>query len=163
MEAEKKDVQAKYRDATDRGFGGHENEAGGLPAYIVPGTPEEAHWRQQHPDGKRSKRNSFQTGSTTAHAAAQGGDLETLRKEVERRKDVIHAKDSNGWTPLHEGARGGHVEVVKYLIDNGADMNAKTSGNGGTALWWAKKHLGKDHPVVLLLEDLGALDVGPDL
>ena len=163
-EEEKKDVHEKYKDALNRGFGGHENDANGLPSYIIPGTPEEAHWRAQHPDGKKSKRNSFQTGSTTAHAAAQGGDLETLRKEVERRKDVINAKDSNGWQPLHEAARGGHVDVVKYLVDNGADLNSKTGGkNGATALWWAKQRLGDDHPVVMLMEELGALEIGPDL
>lgn len=38
------------------------------------------------------------TGSTFAHKAAQGGDLATLQREVAKKKEVIHAKDSNGWT-----------------------------------------------------------------
>jgi ankyrin repeat protein len=65
---------------------------------------------------------------------------------------------------LHEGARAGHIEVVKYLVENGADMNHRTqNGSGGTVLWWAKKELDQDHPVIDLLESMGALDVGPDL
>lgn len=45
------DVHAKYRDSLNRGIGGHENEQNGLPPYIVPGTPEDSHWRATHPNG----------------------------------------------------------------------------------------------------------------
>ena len=62
-----------------------------------------------------------------------------------------------------QAARGGHLEVVKLLVDNGADFNAKTAGGGGTVLWWAKQTHGEDHPVITFLEELGALDVGPEL
>ena len=51
---------------------------------------------------------------------------------------------------------------VKYLVENGADKNELT-GVGESALWWAKKELGNDNPVVELLEDMGALEMGPDL
>jgi hypothetical protein len=53
--------------------------------------------------------------------------------------------------------------VVKYLVEQGADFNQKTDGAGGTALYWAKKELGVNHPVVSFLEELGALEIGPDL
>jgi hypothetical protein len=33
-----------------------------------------------------------------AHLAAQGGDIEALKKEVSMKKEIIHAKDENGWT-----------------------------------------------------------------
>ena len=46
------DVNQKYRDATQRGAGGHESD---LPPYILAGTPEEEHWRQQHPGGLVSR------------------------------------------------------------------------------------------------------------
>jgi hypothetical protein len=50
---EEGDVHEKYRDATARGVGGHEvDQAGDLPSYIIPGTPEEANWRSRHPDGQ---------------------------------------------------------------------------------------------------------------
>jgi hypothetical protein len=52
---------------------------------------------------------------------------------------------------------------VKYLVENGADLNEKTGGSGGTALWWAKKGLEDEHPLIAYLESLGALEIGPDL
>lgn len=150
-----------------RGVGGHENEADGLPSYILPGSPEESHWKQTHPGNARSKRNSATTGSqqTVAHLAAQIGNLEALQKEVKTNKSAVKARDENGWTPLHEGARAGHIDVVKYLIENGADYNDKTGDGvtGGTVLYLAKRELEPEHPVISYLESLGALDIGPDL
>jgi hypothetical protein len=49
------------------------------------------------------------------------------------------------------------------LVENGADINAQTGNDGGTVLWWAKKNLEEDHPVVAFLESMGALEIGPDL
>jgi hypothetical protein len=46
------DVDKKYRDALQRGSGGHESD---LPSYIVAGTPEEDHWRLAHPQGVVSR------------------------------------------------------------------------------------------------------------
>jgi len=159
------EAHEKYRESLSRGIGGHENEADGLPSYIVPGSPEETHWRQTHPGGARSKRNSATTGSqqTIAHLAAQQGNMEALQTAVKKNKAAIKARDENGWTPLHEGARGGHIQVVKYLVENGADVNERTGENGGTPLFWAKDRLEPDHPVISYLESLGALDIGPDL
>lgn len=51
---------------------------------------------------------------------------------------------------------------MKYLLENGADKNELT-GVGESALWWAKHEFGEDHPVVTYLEELGALQMGPDL
>jgi prolyl 4-hydroxylase len=161
------DVHKKYKDALNRGVGGHEVEQTGLPPYIVPGTPEEAHWRQAHPGGFKSKRNSATTGSlqTVAHLASQSGNLQQLQWEVKANKDLVKAKDENGWTPLHEGARGGYLDVVKYLVENGAELNEQTGNGsgGGTALYYAKQNQGPDHEVVSFLESIGALNVGPDL
>lgn len=42
------DMNKKYKDALQRGSGGHETD---LPPYVIPGSKEEAHWRQQHPGG----------------------------------------------------------------------------------------------------------------
>jgi prolyl 4-hydroxylase len=96
------DVDQKYREALMRGSGGHENDQDGLPSYILAGTPEDDHWRRTHPSGKQPKRNSFATGSTGAHLAAQGGDVETLKEEVKKKKDLINAKDKNGWQPVSD-------------------------------------------------------------
>jgi prolyl 4-hydroxylase len=159
-----KDVHERYKDALARGFGGHENENSGLPPYLLPGTPEENHWRKQHPSGHKSQQKSFATGTTTAHVAAQKGSLGELKAEINRKKDAIHARDENGWTPLHEGARSGHLDIVKYLVELGADVNATTSSGGGTALWWAKETFGAEgNPVIDFLESMGALNAGPEL
>ena len=128
-EAAKQDIHEKYQDSLNRGVSGHENDQSGLPSYIVEGTPEESHWRQQHPDGQvrgmhhvaynrtccfrttflietvsatptiqKSKRGSFNTGSTVAHLAAQTGDMNALKQAVEKKKDSVNATDRNGWT-----------------------------------------------------------------
>ena len=54
---------------------------------------------------------------------------------------------------------------MKYLIENGADVNKKTGNGeeGGTALWWAKRNLKEEHPIIAYLENVGALEIGPDL
>lgn len=162
-----KDVDTKYREALERGSGGHENEmTNGLPPYIIPGTPEESHWRAMHPDdvkAKKKKQQSFTTGSTPAHKAAQIGDTEELLARIKENKDLVNAKDENGWTPLVESARGGHLEAVKLLVEHGADINHKTYGSGGTALWWARQVHGDEHPVIAFLEEMGALEAGPEL
>jgi len=35
-----------------------------------------------------------------AHLAAQGGDIDRLKDEVKKKKDLITAKDKNGWQPV---------------------------------------------------------------
>jgi len=158
------DVDEKYKEALAKGSGGHETDNDGLPAYIIRGSEEEKHWRATHPNGQKTKKKaSFTTGSTGAHVAAQGGDIDTLKEVTKADEKLVVAKDANGWQPLHEGARGGHLEVVKYLVQSGADINAKTSENGGTALYYAKQKFDDEHPVVAFLEGIGALDIGPDL
>ena len=55
------------------------------------------------------------------------------------------------------------MDVAKYLLEQGSDINQRTNTDGGTALWWAKQELGEDHPMISLLESMGALEIGPDL
>jgi prolyl 4-hydroxylase len=77
-------------------------------------------------------------------------------------EDVIHKKDENGWTPLHEGARGAHKEVVELLVTKGANINEETN-SGETALWWAEREHGADHPIISFMKSLGAIKLGPEL
>lgn len=150
--------------------GGHEADmTDGLPSYIVRGSVEEERWYKSHPKQKRGRErrereDSFTTGSTPAHRAAQEGDAKQLGQVIEKMGHLLDAKDANGWTPLHEGARGGHEDVVKLLVDHGANINERTKeGKGETPLYWSIKENGEDHPVSQLLLSLGALNIGPDL
>jgi prolyl 4-hydroxylase len=110
------DVDEKYRDALSRRAAGHETQADGLPPYIIAGTPEESNWRRSHPSGYKAKQKSFTTGSTVAHQAAQKGDLTTLAKEVSKRKELIHAKDKNGWQPVSSQTCSMSVSWSRCLV-----------------------------------------------
>jgi prolyl 4-hydroxylase len=117
------DVDEKYKIALEKGNGGHENEQnGGLPSYVKEGSPEADHWRQTHPDGRKSsgRKKSFATGSTVAHLAAQGGDIEALKQEVKKKKEAVTAKDKNGWQPVSVFLDCLHMTscVVPKLISN---------------------------------------------
>lgn len=72
----------------------------------------------------------------TIHDAAADGNLEGIRKALEKCPALANAKD-NQWTPLHYAAEGGHAEVAELLITKGADVNARATMDGRTALHWA--------------------------
>ena len=64
----------------------------------------------------KAAKDTFSTGSSALHTAAQQGDLEEVTSflaTVDDPKSHVQAQDSNGWQPLHEAARGGHTEVAK--------------------------------------------------
>jgi prolyl 4-hydroxylase len=159
------DVHKKYSTSISRRQVGHEAEQSGLPPYIMDGSEEAKRWRRSHPNDQPSSRvSSFTTGSTSAHMAAQDGDIETLMEIVDKRGHLVNAKDENGWTPLHEGARGGHVDVIELLVSRGAEINERTNhGSGSSALYIAKENHDVSHPVVKFLESIGALSIGPEL
>ena len=158
------DVAEKYRRSVEKRTGGHEGDHDGLPSYIQAGSPEERHWRAEHGmENPVKKPRSFGTGSSpVAHEAAQAGDAAHLKHILDRDEDLVHAKDENGWQPIHEGARGGHQSVVELLVEKGANINERANfGEGGTPLWYAQQ---EGHSVIIdLLEELGALSIGPDL
>jgi prolyl 4-hydroxylase len=129
---------------------------GDLPPYVIPGSEEEANWRQSNPQGhKLSSVMAFNTGSTDAHHFASLGQAEELQRALDANEEMINVRDKNGWMPLHEATRSGDVEVVKLLLDRGADVNARTgtTAQGGSALYYAHIYHGKDHPIVPLLKE----------
>ncbi|MEC9349631.1 MAG: CotH kinase family protein [Planctomycetota bacterium] len=58
-----------------------------------------------------------------AWAAARAGDVDALKKFVEKGGD-IQKKDQFFTTPLHWAVALGRVEAVKYLLAQGAEVNA---------------------------------------
>lgn len=72
----------------------------------------------------------------SACAAATNGDVEKLRKSLERNPGAVFhdgAGGGSGYTPLHYAARGGHLECVTLLLQAKAPVVARTSG-GATPL-----------------------------
>jgi prolyl 4-hydroxylase len=175
-----KPVDSKDENAQEHGDGSHEHgnnhrDPELLPSYIIAGSVEAEIWWEEHPNGHSEEDDDgtgsgidsredvvATTGATNAHGFAGVNNVEALEQAIQQDEGVVHAKDGNGWTPLHEAAAGGHLESVQLLLDHGADVNAK-SHDEGTALYWAKRHHEADHPVIHLLEEMGALEVGPEL
>lgn len=62
------------------------------------------------------------------HNAAAEGDLENVRKLIERGQGV-NAQGALNRTALHQAAMSGKLEVVLYLLERGANKNA--IGNSG--------------------------------
>lgn len=56
---------------------------------------------------------------------------------------------------IHEAARGGYLDILRFLINNGADIGAVTN-TGGTPLWWARRFLEADDPLIGYLASIGA-------
>jgi hypothetical protein len=72
----------------------------------------------------------------SACSAAQAGDVERLRRCIERNAACVHhdgVGGGSGYTPLHYAARGGHGECVSLLLNAKASVLARTSG-GATPL-----------------------------
>jgi hypothetical protein len=164
-------VDDQYRHAAKANQGGQSASYDTLPPYIIRESPEETHWKSQHPEGWQIPEFNPLKRSTESklHIAAEAGDVEAIKRALEQDSDhhsaaVIASRDEEGWQLLHSGAAAGHQEVVELLIEHGADLNSRThGGRGATPLYIAEHNNGGFHPVVRYLKSLGALNLGPDL
>jgi len=66
----------------------------------------------------------------------RNGELEIVKKIIEKDNSVINATNRTNSTPLILAASLDQVEICNFLIDNNADVNA-TSASGSTALQFA--------------------------
>ena len=55
-------------------------------------------------------------------------------------KEVLSAKDNEGFSLLHHAARCDQAELVSFLLDNGADIDTK-GDNGCTSLYVAVRYV----------------------
>ncbi|GAX17188.1 hypothetical protein FisN_10Lh036 [Fistulifera solaris] len=136
-----------------------------LPPYLVPGSPETAHWTAQNPHGWKKSGPAApvkQINAPKGHFAAAVGDVDRIIELSEKDPLSLHRKDANGWAPIHEAVRSGFTEIVGYLIEHGSPKDTRTGhGNeGASPLNLALMYHGEDHPVVEYLRSIGALDIG---
>ena len=81
-------------------------------------------------------------------SAAEGGELEALKKHLERGVD-LDAANNQGYTALHMAVRGGQKKAVALLLEKGANVNAECKGK--TPLEFA----GKNEEIAALLREKG--------
>jgi len=63
---------------------------------------------------------------TPVFAAASGGDLSTLKKDVDADPTLLRATEWDNATLLHDAVQQNHLDAATYLLDKGADINAVT-------------------------------------
>jgi ankyrin repeat protein len=116
----------------------------------------------------------YENGATPFLRAAQSGDLELMRRLIERGADP-NLNTDEGVTPLmvasgigwvegvtYEWSPAQTLEVVKWLIELGLDVNARDTSEGRTALMGAA-HKGRTDVIEVLVTagaDLSIRDVG---
>ena len=65
-------------------------------------------------------------------AAIRSGDIDSVARELDRRPDVVDARNAHGNTPAGEAVSGGDLEIVRLLVERGAD--ARQVNGGGSSL-----------------------------
>jgi ankyrin repeat protein len=96
---------------------------------------------------------------TPIFAAAEGGDLATVRTAVEANPRLVEETEWGGATLLHDAVRHNHSDVATYLLDKNANVDVKAD-SGMTALHFAAQN-GNIAIVTLLLDngaDINAVD-----
>jgi prolyl 4-hydroxylase len=139
---------------------------GDLPPYLIPGSPEEPNLRSRNPNGHVIMGNkNFATGSTLAHHYASTGDVENLKRHLDKQPHHINARDKNGWTVLHEAVRKGDTDMINLVLDRGADVNMRTgvNGEGGSPLYWAYYFHQEGSEVIELLKERNGKNFKPEL
>ncbi len=81
-------------------------------------------------------------------SASVTGDVDRVKRSLDRNPESVNQKDGRGLTPLHWAVNGGHKDVVELLLERGADVNTGRDINA-TPLQTAKR-LGESEIVALL-------------
>lgn len=95
---------------------------------------------------------------TPMHHAAGSGNINIVRKLLDKSKPQFDIRDNNGQTALHFAAKRGHDDVVQGLLEAGADPRLEDSRKGA-ALHFAAGYGSEDVVKTLLGRvDLNAED-----
>ena len=78
------------------------------------------------------------------------GDLQSLKREIEKDKNLLYVKDSLGRSLLYLSARNGYFNLTEYLLKKGSDIN-EVQSTGSTALHGAAFY-GQELVIQLLIE-----------
>ncbi len=94
-----------------------------------------------------------------AQAAAEGGDLVTLKQLVKADPSLIHTNEWGSLTLLHLAVLHNQTSTVDYLVTQGSDIKAKTD-KGITPIHEAAQNGNQDIMEILLAHgaDINALD-----
>ena len=143
-------------------IGGPIEYDGEFPPYIIKGSSEDFLWRSRNPEGHRLMGSQLTLDSNEAHRFAAKGDLAALSDFLDTKPEAISQRDKHGWTPLVEAVRRGDLSMVHLLLDRGSEVNLRLGSReqDGSLLSFATNLLGLSHPVVELLVERGATDVG---
>ena len=87
------------------------------------------------------------------HDAAANGDIDLVKRIVEREPQLVNQDDKYEWRPIFHAGLRRHYDVVKYLIDCGADL----ATHDGYAIHYAGE-VPDNKEIVSLLITYGGLD-----
>ena len=62
----------------------------------------------------------YPDSSSSVALAVRRGDVETLKRLVERGKS-IETRDNRGYRPIHEAAHWGQDDCLKFLVESTVD------------------------------------------
>lgn len=87
----------------------------------------------------RSKRMSEPEDGTweTPFQMAEHGDLESLKKLVQKDPTIVHKTNITGMTVLHYAAMGNQPHVIRYLVKQGAKVDQLDETRSNTPLFQA--------------------------
>lgn len=60
---------------------------------------------------------------TLLHDAAQQGNLEAVKRLLDKEKISVDCQNNSGNTPLHLAVRNYHTDVIEVLLAHGANVN----------------------------------------
>ncbi|EIW76594.1 hypothetical protein CONPUDRAFT_157779 [Coniophora puteana RWD-64-598 SS2] len=72
-------------------------------------------------------------------AAAQRGDLDSVRRLIDSGEATVNDRDDQNVTPLHWAAINAQLATCRYLLDQGADVDAIGGDLQATPLQWAAR------------------------
>ncbi|WP_371223210.1 ankyrin repeat domain-containing protein [Orientia tsutsugamushi] len=90
---------------------------------------------------------------TLLHDAAQQGNLEAVKRLLDKEKISVDCQNNSGNTPLHLAVRNYHTDVIEALLAHGANVNLQDR-HYNTALHYAIRT--RDLTIITILLNNGA-------